>query len=161
MSNKCENESKIEIKVQLFKLPEMLGRAFCNSPTKAALSGLLSWGFSSLTSGWGRTCSDSNASMLEMEFPTAWNCCSVVRSYYRKAFMLLWPVTSATIFSGTPDWNILEADVARRLWFVYFTESPASSETLAIMFLRGFTPTGIFLNHGWEDSAGSFCKGCM
>ena len=94
---------KLKLKVQLFKLPVILGRAFCNSPTIAALSGLLSWGFTSLTSGWGRTCSDLNASMLEMEFPTAWNYCSVVRSYCRKAFMLLWPVTSATIFSGTPD----------------------------------------------------------
>ena len=40
----------------------------------------------------------------------------VVLSYWHIALTLLCPVTSATIFSGTPDTNIIEDDVALRVF---------------------------------------------
>ena len=68
MTKTAVQRSKIEIKSQLFKLPEILGKAFCTPPKIAALS---TAGFSSFLTSAGVGCTWSNDSKLEIDCPTA------------------------------------------------------------------------------------------
>ena len=70
VNQRYRKSQKLKLKVQLFKVPEMLGNVFCSSPTRASLSGLLSWTPSSSISDFNSTCSCPKASITEIELPT-------------------------------------------------------------------------------------------